>query len=100
MQELSCCYVERFSLCFFLFSALSFLVIGFFLELFPIPNLITVSRYLKHGMKLSVCNALAFMQGLYVQPRQWRYMESIDEIADKAASYFRSGYNCAESMHA
>ena len=41
--------MERFSLRFFLFSALSFLVIGFFFELFPIPNLITISRYLKHG---------------------------------------------------
>lgn len=36
---LSVCYcLERFSLRFFLFSALSFLVIGFFFEPFPIPN--------------------------------------------------------------
>jgi hypothetical protein len=31
-------YFERFSLCFFLFSMRSFLVIGFFLEPFPMPN--------------------------------------------------------------
>ncbi len=49
-RELSCCsfarsyFFKRFSLRFFLFSALSFLVFGFFLELFPIPNSITVLK--------------------------------------------------------
>jgi hypothetical protein len=37
-------FFERFSLRLFLLSALSFLVICFFLELFPIPNSITVSK--------------------------------------------------------
>lgn len=35
---LRCYFFERFSFRFFRFSALSFLVIGFFFELFPIPN--------------------------------------------------------------
>jgi len=37
-------FFERFSLRFFLFSSLSFLVIGFFFELFPIPNSITTLK--------------------------------------------------------
>jgi len=42
---LSVCYFfERFSLRFFLFSALSFLVIGFFFEPFPIPNSIATLK--------------------------------------------------------
>ena len=40
-------YYERFSLRLFLLSALSFLVIGFFLELFPIPSLITILKYVE-----------------------------------------------------
>jgi len=47
-------FFERFSLRFFLFSALSFLVVGFFFELFPIPNSITTLKWLKERMKFSV----------------------------------------------
>jgi hypothetical protein len=44
LQGYACYFFERFSLRFFLFSSLSFLVIGFFLELFPIPSSITALK--------------------------------------------------------
>jgi hypothetical protein len=40
-------FFERFCFRFFLFSSLSFLVIGFFFEPFPIPNSIATLKWTK-----------------------------------------------------
>ena len=64
-------YYERFSLRLFLLSSLSFLVIGFFLELFPIPNSITILKYSEWKIKFWIACTHSIV---------WRFNKLITDI--------------------